>query len=774
VGSTGSINISNTGTITGSGFGLILGGAQGGTLSSILGTGSGSLTKEGTGTWTLMGASTYTGSTIINAGILQLGTADRISNSSNMVLNGGTFSTGAAAGYTETIGKLTLSNNSIIALGPGPHTLTFADSHGETWTGTLTITGWTGTLGTSGSEGKISFSSSGGLLETQLAKIKFLISGSFYTAAMLSTGEVVPSTNLVAGYWLGTISSAWENTGNWNGGSSTSSPVIPSLGVVNNPTISWFVNITSLENQSGRTLTVGTGGALVASTVTNSGTIAISPTGKATINGLTNNGALNLNSDATGIASLIFDSYSGNGTANVQLYLTGGGGPMYKWHYITVPFTTGLSKSFFTDLNGDGTLDNNNLQAYDEFRVNTSTIQGWLWHNGEAHGVLAAGTAFSSLNYGKGYNFYHSSASRTITLSAASPLGTSLSIAYLDFTSSSDATLHGYNLLGNSLTCSIDWDYVIFGENVGHTVYFTTDNQWVSYLSGPGGANGATHYIPPLQGFFVKAEADNAEINFTSSYIRAHQSSQLRYKKSENDQAETKEEIVYPKVKLELSGTSTSDETIVWFNNEATTGYDLKYDGYKLFSSGDALGQFYSTLGGVNYVFNGLPLPTDSTIVPLGVKIAQAGNYSILKKVLEKLDNYNVYLIDKTNGNYTVDLKKADKYNFISDAGTFDNRFVLNFVSLTTSAEAPSVVSKNFNIYSTKSFINILPPDDFAGGSDGSVRIYDLTGRIIKQFKNLGLYEGTLVQIPFTGRQGIYIVEITSGISRYKGKVSVR
>ena len=32
-------------------------------------------------------------------------------------------------------------------------------------------------------------------------------------------------------------------------------------------------------------------------------------------------------------------------------------------------------------------------------------------------------------------------------------------------------------------------------------------------------------------------------------------------------------EIVYPKVKLELSGTETSDETIVWFNDETRSSF---------------------------------------------------------------------------------------------------------------------------------------------------------------------------------------------------------
>jgi hypothetical protein len=523
-----------------------------------------------------------------------------------------------------------------------------------------------------------------------------------------------------------------------------------------------------LTNSTGGILTINSGGkSYMYSTLTNStgGILTVNGGGQTTVYTLENNGTLNLNStSSSSIFSLMMDSYSGSGTVNAQIFMTGGGSPNYNWHYVAVPFISGLSKTYFTDVN------TYNLLAYDNSRVSTSDFQGWLWHNGEAHGGLAASAGFTTLSYGSGYDFYNDS-DVTVTLSSTTSLGTTLSSVSLQYLGSGSAEIRGYNLLGNSLTCSIDWNNVIFSGSVGQTVYYTTAHNWAAYLKGAGGTFGATNYIPPLQGFFVKANEVGASVDL--SYTKVH-SSQARYKKSGDSMGETKEEVIYPKVKLELNGTGTSDETIVWFNDEATTGYDEKYDGYKLFSSEASFGQLYSTLGGTNYVINGISLPSDSTIVPLGVKIAQAGSYSILKKVLEELDNYNVYLIDKAKGNYTVDLKKSDKYTFSSDAGTFTDRFVLKFASLTTSAESPSVNNMNFNIYGTEGVINILPPDDFAGVSDGVVKIYDLTGRIVKQSNSIGLYGRSLVQIPFTGRQGIYIVEITSGLSRYKGKVSVR
>ncbi len=81
-------------------------------------------------------------------------------------------------------------------MGAGSHTLTFAASNSETWTSgnPITITGWAGSWdGTGGTAGKIFFgNSSAGLTASQLNQILFYNGSMYYTATILSTGEVVP------------------------------------------------------------------------------------------------------------------------------------------------------------------------------------------------------------------------------------------------------------------------------------------------------------------------------------------------------------------------------------------------------------------------------------------------------------------------------------------------------------------------------------------------------------------------------------------------------
>ncbi|MES2575471.1 MAG: autotransporter-associated beta strand repeat-containing protein, partial [Bacteroidota bacterium] len=201
--SASTITATTSGTLTCSGtvgtgaFGLTLDGATGssGTMSGVISSPT-SLTKNGAGTWTFSAANTYTGITTINAGVLQLGNNNVIA-ASPINLNGGTFRTGATTGYTDTVGTLTVSSASTIALGTGVHQINFATSSGVTWpSGNLTITGWTGVARASGTAGKVFVGAASGTLTAgQLAKIFF--TGYTCSAMQLSTGEVVPSDNTV-------------------------------------------------------------------------------------------------------------------------------------------------------------------------------------------------------------------------------------------------------------------------------------------------------------------------------------------------------------------------------------------------------------------------------------------------------------------------------------------------------------------------------------------------------------------------------------------------
>jgi autotransporter-associated beta strand protein len=162
------------------------------TLTTVV-TGTGKLTKLSAGVLNMAGAHTYTGGTEIIDGVVQLAASERLADTGPIILNGGTLRSGATVGFTETMGTLQLTDNSIITLGTGNHSLFFAASNGIGWTAgrSLTIEGWTGTAGASGTAGKIFVGTTAtGLTATQLAQITF--DGYPAGVSILSTGEIVP------------------------------------------------------------------------------------------------------------------------------------------------------------------------------------------------------------------------------------------------------------------------------------------------------------------------------------------------------------------------------------------------------------------------------------------------------------------------------------------------------------------------------------------------------------------------------------------------------
>ncbi|MBL0012978.1 MAG: autotransporter-associated beta strand repeat-containing protein [Flavobacterium sp.] len=167
-------------------------------------SGTGGIQKINAGLARLSASNTYTGNTIVNAGTLQYGVANAIVNTSNVILNGGKYSTGATVGYSDTVGTLALTDNSTIELGTGNHILTFAASNLVAWTPgrTFTITGWTNSC--TGAKVFVGNNNTG-LTAGQLAQITF--QGYAAGASISPIGELIPG-NVVLTATSGTLLTA--------------------------------------------------------------------------------------------------------------------------------------------------------------------------------------------------------------------------------------------------------------------------------------------------------------------------------------------------------------------------------------------------------------------------------------------------------------------------------------------------------------------------------------------------------------------------------------
>jgi autotransporter-associated beta strand protein len=194
--------------------------AQGSAFSGASISGTGNLVKQGAGDLILNANNSYTGTTRVAAGTLvlsntsgqslsgttsiqvdsgatlALGADNQIGNSTGLILNGGTFLVGTAtAGYSDTLGTLTLNASSVIDLGSfsGVHTLTFANSSAISWAtnAVLTISNWQGITRDPGDAGRILFGP-GGLTSAQLAQIYWAPQNISGGVLINGDGELVP------------------------------------------------------------------------------------------------------------------------------------------------------------------------------------------------------------------------------------------------------------------------------------------------------------------------------------------------------------------------------------------------------------------------------------------------------------------------------------------------------------------------------------------------------------------------------------------------------
>jgi hypothetical protein len=123
--------------------------------------------------------------------------------------------------------------------------------------------------------------------------------------------------------------------------------------------------------------------------------------------------------------------------------------------------------------------------------------------------------------------------------------------------------------------------------------------------------------------------------------------------------------------------------------------------------------------------------------------------------------------------NVTINLNDIPEYSFSSLQGAVNNRFVLTVSNLTTGNELIPA-SKDFNVFQSENLINLQTISESWDGKKGNVKLFDLTGRILKEQNNIVFSKNSLVQLPVGNSNGMIIVEVRSGILRFVRKVVIR
>ncbi|HPB24178.1 MAG TPA: choice-of-anchor D domain-containing protein [Bacteroidales bacterium] len=743
-------NSSNLFTITGNNSNHILGldlgnntnniinidGSGGVTISAIIsGTGK-ALTKAGTGTGILIlsGANTYSGGTTITSGILQLGATGVLADAGAITLNGGTLSTGATTGFSETAGTLNLnaSTTSTIALGTGDHTLTFANSSGLSPWGagaSLVITGWNGVAGQSNTGGGKIVVGVGGLTAQQLAKISFL--GYPGTPVILGNGELVPAAP---------ATSTFSGTGNWN-------DAIRWDNGIPTPTTDAFINGSCTMTSAG-----------------NCNDLTINPGMDLTVNAgqtLTVNGQFLIASDATGTGSFIDNgilSYTGNVT--MQRYMPNRLG----YHYYSSPFN-GAPISEFSDeigtiITGDPYVNNDTTHTVTPFP------NFYIYNETKPYPTISVGwdAATATLETMKGYCINFGASTSPVTTDVSGTLNSGPYSIGVTNTTSGNPVSDGWNLVGNPYPSAIDWQNSAWTKNnVTDGIYFFKSNSqykgtYSSFVGGVG-TNGGTGIIPSMQGFFVKATGAGT-LGVTNA-VRVH-SNQTFYKSTVTSN---------PLLRLKgypSANQATGDETVIYFDPQATNMFDGNYDAYKLMNNDVAFPNIFTRDSSMHALsISALqPLSGTDVVIPLGFITKTNGSFKIKATEILNFDpSLHIYLED--NQTSTIqDLTINPEYTFTINANAPLYRFFIRF--------SPSIITGIET--SGSSFVDAWSSgkDIFVNYSNTAsqkavVSVYNMLGQqlITDEVQGSSTFRYTV------GKPGCYIINVIGGGNSFQKKIII-
>ncbi|SHL99823.1 T9SS sorting signal type C domain-containing protein [Flavobacterium xinjiangense] len=321
----------------------------------------------------------------------------------------------------------------------------------------------------------------------------------------------------------------------------------------------------------------------------------------------------------------------------------------------------------------------------------------------------------------------------------------------------------GLRLVGNPFPSALDADAFIdanitvsgtINKTITGTLYFWTHNHTLigndylatdyatytkfggtgtgSAMSGTGNSGTPVKYIASGQGFFVEVDA-TGNVTFNNAMRGAANNANF-YKTTTKKTASSESHRVW----LNLTNNSRNfSQALMGYSSMATNEYDSGVDGVSF--DGDQH-SIYSLIGERMLAIQAKALPFDDTdTIPLGYVVNVAGNTVIsidhVDGMFEK--GQGVYLEDLVLG-VIHDIKTAP-YVFSSEAGTFNDRFVLRFksgskslgtysVERLNSAVVVSNKDKHIKINSSEEVIN-------------KVQVYDLLGRLIFQKTNVNANE---------------------------------
>jgi hypothetical protein len=323
----------------------------------------------------------------------------------------------------------------------------------------------------------------------------------------------------------------------------------------------------------------------------------------------------------------------------------------------------------------------------------------------------------------------------------------------------------GYNAIGNPYPSPIDLTSFVNGNNgnITGTLYFwrktnstTSEPGYCTWTTAGFVSNGESQVVNPNgvlrtgQGFIVEMSGNSNSLSFTN-LMRINDTANQFFRNSNLSENRL---LSGDKIWLNIvNETGADNQMLLGYFSSATLGMDYAIDGKAI---EDASVSLTMDVSGVNCLIQGRPVFDISDIVPLRFKTPYSGLHTISIDHLEGVfsGNQEVYLKDNLL-NVTRPIK-ASSYSFISDAGTFTNRFEIVYQNGLLSVNqadfnASLVVYKDkdggLNITSNGFLVN-------------QVEVYDISGRVLIKKSDVNSSSTTISGLNYTNQ--VLLVKVIS------------
>jgi hypothetical protein len=341
----------------------------------------------------------------------------------------------------------------------------------------------------------------------------------------------------------------------------------------------------------------------------------------------------------------------------------------------------------------------------------------------------------------------------------------------ITLTRSTDNTDYpGFNLIGNPYPSYLDWtavcNYTTDGGSTypNQTIMPTTTMWYRTNTTGSWGfvtVNGAgvtsptgyvTKYIPPMQAFWVRANADAVQLQLNNSMCsHAAISNPLKAPAAKNAEQ-------LQLVRLQVNNGTITDEAVIYFSANAKNGFDI-YDAPKMKNSDITVPGIYTLLNNEQIVINAMNTIPLNQEISLGFVPGSASSFSIKANEVSNLpsgvklilkDNVTKVETDLTNG--------VTGYNFTSSTAA-DSRFSIIF---RTTGSATDIVdntdNRNISVYrNANNQIAVSCPSDIS--ENAFISVYNGLGQKLES-KHL---TSAITVIDKTFNSGVYVVTVTNG-----------